>query len=287
MALIQGWLPPTRQNYNLILTVWQIAYPIFGSMQWAVSWYGMGKTSVPSRLNLPGRVAWLTMEVPGFMTLLYHMRTMPALHGVEDLPWQNRVLAGLFVIHYIYRAILFPYLQPSMAPIHVAVWASALLFQVLNGTCLGSWLAAYGPVTQEEWASQSSTLQFVGGIAIFYLGLASNFFHDDELREIRRREQQRQDRLRSQGQAGSIEKHYQIPQAGLFKYMLYPHYLSEWVEWLGFWMAAGFSCVPARAFLLNEVAAMLPRAVNGKKWYAEKFGQDKISKKWAIIPGVW
>lgn len=31
------------------------------------------------------------------MTLLYHMRTMPALHGVEDLPWQNRVLAGLFV----------------------------------------------------------------------------------------------------------------------------------------------------------------------------------------------
>jgi hypothetical protein len=28
MAIIEGWLPPTRENYNLILTVWQIAYPI-------------------------------------------------------------------------------------------------------------------------------------------------------------------------------------------------------------------------------------------------------------------
>lgn len=57
----------------------------------------MGKTSVDSRLNLPGRIGWLTMEVPGFMTLLYLMKTMPVLHGIDDLPWQNKVLAGLFV----------------------------------------------------------------------------------------------------------------------------------------------------------------------------------------------
>lgn len=57
----------------------------------------MGKTSVTSRLNLPGRLGWFTMEVPGFLTLLYMMRTLPAIHGIEDLPWQNKVLAGLFV----------------------------------------------------------------------------------------------------------------------------------------------------------------------------------------------
>lgn len=28
MALIQDWLPPTRDNYNLILTFWQFAFPI-------------------------------------------------------------------------------------------------------------------------------------------------------------------------------------------------------------------------------------------------------------------
>lgn len=66
-------------------------------MQWIIKWYGMGKTSVPSALNIPGRIAWMTMESPGFLTLLYVMRTLPQKVGVEDLPWQNRVLAGLFV----------------------------------------------------------------------------------------------------------------------------------------------------------------------------------------------
>ncbi|KAL7926355.1 3-oxo-5-alpha-steroid 4-dehydrogenase domain-containing protein [Trichoderma austrokoningii] len=290
MSLIEGWYPPTRDNYERLLFWWQIGYPIFGSLQWVVSWYGMGKTSVSSRFNIPGRLAWMTMECPGFLTLLYVMNTLPQKAGVDDLPFQNRVLGGLFVIHYCYRAVLFPFLQPSMSPIHVGVWSLAIGFQVCNALCISSWLSAYGPTTTEAWSSVCSVTQFIFGIGVFYLGLSSNFFHDEELREIRRREQRRQERIRKKagdGQTASVEKHYQIPQAGLFRYMLYPHYLSEWVEWLGFWMAAGWVCAPARAFLVNEIFSMLPRAVNGKKWYMERFGEDKIKKKWAIIPGVW
>ncbi|KAM0451597.1 hypothetical protein ACHAPV_009938 [Trichoderma viride] len=291
MSLIEGWYPPTRENYERLLFWWQIGYPICGSLQWVISWYGMGKTSVSSRFNIPGRLAWITMECPGFLTLLYVMNTLPQKAGVDDLPFQNRVLGGLFVIHYCYRAVLFPFLQPSMSPIHVGVWSLAIGFQVCNALCISSWLSAYGPTTTEAWSSVCSVTQFIFGIGIFYLGLSSNFFHDEELREIRRREQKRQERIRKKaggdGQAASVEKHYQIPQAGLFRYMLYPHYLSEWVEWFGFWMAAGWGCAPARAFLVNEIFSMLPRAVNGKKWYMERFGEDKIRKKWAIIPGVW
>ncbi|POR33928.1 Uncharacterized protein TPAR_05886, partial [Tolypocladium paradoxum] len=296
MAIVQGWLPPTRAHYELILKLWQFAYPAFGSLQWLVKWYGMGKTSTPSRLNVPGRVAWMTMEAPGFLTLLYIMRTLPLEHGIEDLPWQNRVLGGLFVIHYTYRALLFPLLQPSMAPIHVFVWAAAMGFQLVNATCLGSWLAAYGPVTAEAWAAQAPLPQFALGMAVFYAGLAGNFFHDEELREIRRREQRRQERIRrAAGSDGSgsmeakqaAEKHYEVPQAGLFRYMLFPHYFCEWVEWTGFLVAAGWSCAPARAFLVNEIVSMLPRAVRGKAWYVDRFGEEKIGKKWAAIPWVW
>ncbi|KAK0740777.1 3-oxo-5-alpha-steroid 4-dehydrogenase-domain-containing protein [Schizothecium vesticola] len=283
-GLIPNWYPPTRENYETILSLWKW-FPAAASLQWAVSWYGMGKTSSPSRLNLPGRLGWLTMEAPGFLTLLYHMRTLPSqIHPAlvsasgPGLPWQNKVLAALFVMHYTYRAILFPFLQPSIAPLHVLVWAMALGFQLLNGLCLGAWLAAYGPTTQAEWAAQVGTGQFAVGIAVFYVGLAANYFHDDELREIRRRKMRK---------GGAGEGHYEIPTAGLFKVMLFPHYFVEWVEWFGFWMAAGWGCVPARCFLVNEVAAMLPRAVNGKKWYVQKFGEEKISKKWAVIPGVW
>ncbi|KAG5926780.1 hypothetical protein E4U42_002948 [Claviceps africana] len=293
MSLLTGWFPPTRENWELLLVVFRISYPIIALLQLPLSWYGMGKTSVESRLNLPGRVAWMLMEAPGFMTLLYMMRTLPAMHGIEDLPWQNRVLAGLFVIHYVYRALIFPLLQPSMSPIHILVALMALGFQLLNGISIGAWLAAYGPVTDEAWVLQSSVGQFVVGIAIFYLGLASNFFHDEELREIRRTEQRRQERLLGQqpgadgkGSKASVEKHYQIPQAGLFRYVLYAHYFSEWIEWTGFLVAAGWGCVPAWTFLINEVCAMMPRAVKGKKWYVERFGEEKVRRRWAVLPGV-
>ncbi|CCC10866.1 unnamed protein product [Sordaria macrospora k-hell] len=227
VGLIDNWYPPTRENYDLILSLWKW-FPVAASIQWATSWYGMGKTSVTSRLNLPGRIGWLTMEAPGFMTLLYMMRTLPAQRGftLSDLPWQNKVLAGLFVIHYSYRAIAFPFLQPSMAPMHIIVWLSAFGFQIINGTLIGSWLAAYGPTSHAAWAKQLSssfpTLQFTCGIALFYVGLMANYYHDDELREIRRRENRRQERLAKQngqqGQSGKkVEKHYEIPKAGLFK----------------------------------------------------------------------
>lgn len=301
---IQGWMPPNRENWELILKIWQWSFPIFGSLQWFIRWYGMGKTSVSSIFNLPGRIAWLTMESPGFITLIYIMRTLPVQHalasGVKaeeidiDLPWQNKVLAGLFVIHYAYRAVAFPFLQPSIAPMHVLVWLSAICFQLLNATCLGGWLAAYGTMTEQGWHDTVPLAQFALGLLVFYVGLASNYFHDEELREIRRRGIARREKdgdgdadANGSGGEGTKEKnHYSIPQAGLFRYMLYPHYLCEWFEWLGFWTACGFGCAPARAFFFNEIFVMLPRAVNGRRWYIETFGEDRIGKRYAVIPGL-
>lgn len=57
----------------------------------------MGKTSIESRLNLPGKIGWMTMEAPGFITLLYIMNTLPAELGIKELPWENKAMAGLFV----------------------------------------------------------------------------------------------------------------------------------------------------------------------------------------------
>ncbi|KAI8273892.1 hypothetical protein K4K60_010285 [Colletotrichum sp. SAR11_57] len=197
-----------------------------GSMQYLISWYGMGKTSVVSRLNIPGRVAWFLMEAPGFTTMLYIMFTLPGKMGVEDLPWQNKVLAGLFVLHYCYRAVLYPLIQPSMSPIHPAVAFSALGFQLCNATCIGGWLAAYGPTTPAAWERQLGAFgvaQFVAGIGLFYVGLVGNYFHDEELREIRRAEMRRQERIvkeqRAKGVEGkvSVDKHYRLPDALLFR----------------------------------------------------------------------
>ncbi len=133
------------------------------------------------------------------------------------------------------------------------------------------------------------------GMMIWAIGLMGNAFHDDELREIRRsalRNQQKRaieaDDSTGKGKAADkgVDKVYMIPQNGLFSLIFYPHYLCAWLEWAGFWIVGGWGCVPARTFLLNEIATMLPRAVQGKKWYEERFGKEKTAGRKAIIPGI-
>lgn len=87
-------------------------------------------------------------------------------------------------------------------------------------------------------------------------------------------------------EAVSVDKVYMIPKNGLFHYVLYAHYFCEWIEWAGWWMVGGWSCMPARAFFLNEVFAMFPRALHGYHWYVDKFGKDKVGKRKAIVPFV-
>ena len=195
----------------------------------------------------------------------------------------------LKTIHYIYRALISPLiLNPSMSPIHISVWASALGFQLINATCIGGWLGGFGPTTQDEWTGAALRLEL--GLMIFAVGLLGNIYHDDDLREIRRAAARNQERKqKTQGEKGdgkSVDKVYMVPENGLFKLVLFPHYLCEWIEWGGFWMIGGMACVPARTFLINEVATMLPRALDGKQWYVERFGKEKIGSRKAVIPCI-
>ena len=125
---------------------------------------------------------------------------------------------------------------------------------------------------------------------LFALGFLGNIYHDDELREIRRAAARSQQRKQADQQdpkkTTSVDKVYMMPENGLFRLVLYPHYLCEWCEWAGFWMIGGLGCVPARAFLVNEIASMLPRAIRGKQWYINRFGKEKVGDRKAVIPGI-
>jgi 3-oxo-5-alpha-steroid 4-dehydrogenase 1 len=166
------------------------------------------------------------------------------------------------------------------------IWVSAASFQVFNSISIGGWLAGYGPTTDGDWAGRYWAMEI--GLIVWAWGLLGNMFHDDDLREIRRSadRKQRAEAAKSGKPVDGVDKVYMIPKNGLFKYVLFAHYFCEWVEWAGFWMIGGWSCVPARTFLLNEVFTMLPRALNGKRWYEKKFGKDKVGSRKAVIPGL-
>lgn len=239
------------------------------------------------------------MEAPGFITLLYIMFTLPARTGLDHpLPWTNWMMAGMFTVHYLYRALLSPLvLNPSMSPIHPLVWLFAFGFQIVNSISIGSWLAGYGPTRIEDWADRPGWIQL--GMIIWAVGLLGNIYHDDELREIRRtalRKQRQQEKEqddsttreagKGKGKGKGVDKVYLMPQNGLFHFILYPHYVCEWIEWAGFWMVGGLHCVPARTFLFNEISTMTPRALQGKRWYLDRFGADRVGSRTALIPGV-
>lgn len=260
-------------------------------MQWLTDFYPQGKTSVDSRFNIPGKWAWFLMEVPGMLTVLYCMLTIPHLPGTNvpasGLPWANWTMVFCYSVHYLYRAVLSPLvLNPSMSPIHPLVFASAAAWQVCNGLSLGGWLAGYGPTTVHDWAGRLYEIEV--GLVIMGWAFLGNVFHDDDLREIRRAALKRQHAAAAADgkPVAGVDKFYMLPKNGLFHYVLFPHYLCEWIEWAGFCLVGGRYCVPARSFLINEIATMLPRALQGRRWYIEKFGREKVGNRKAVIPGL-
>ncbi|EME44749.1 hypothetical protein DOTSEDRAFT_130290 [Dothistroma septosporum NZE10] len=286
LELIPGLLPPTREQWELISYAWQF-FPIFTAVQWLTDYYPQGKTSNDSKFNLPGKWAWFLMESPGFITVLYCMFAIPERENLIGLPWANWTMAGMFTIHYIYRAVLSPLLlNPSMSPIHPIVFISAFAWQVMNGLSIGGWLGGYGPRTVWDWADHSREIMV--GMIIWGWALLGNMFHDDDLREIRRAalRRQKEQAEKEKRPIDGVEKLYMMPKNGLFHYVLFPHYLCEWIEWGGFWLVGGWNCVPARSFLINEIATMLPRALAGRRWYIEKFGKERVGNRKAVIPGL-
>ncbi|PNS13973.1 hypothetical protein CAC42_6486 [Sphaceloma murrayae] len=285
MTLIPGILPPSRQTYDFVVNTFQY-FPLFTAVQWITDFYPSGKTSIDSALNIPGKIGWAVMETPGLAIVLYSVLTLPAELGIKELPWANYTMAALYVLHYIYRAWVYPLLQPTMSPIHLGTVLSAIAFNIFNGLSIGGFVGGHGAPSQAYWAGSAYRIEI--GMVIWGWSLMGNIFHDDDLREIRRSALRIQkEKAQKEGKAvEGVEKVYMIPKNGLFHYILFPHYFCEWLEWAGFWAIGGLHCVPARTFLFNEIATMLPRALAGKRWYEQKFGKERVGGRKAIIPGL-
>lgn len=204
----------------------------------------------------------------------------------------------LYVIHYINRAIVTPiFVAPSMSPIHVLVSSAMAFFQFMNSSSIGCWLCYNA---QRRAINSSITnvpaimnLFSIIGIILFVGGLAGNITAEWHLFDLRKGAAKR--KARSEGKATvTYDKVYVIPEAkGLYKYVMYPHYSLEWIEWVGYWVLGGawglgwgWPASAAALFVVNEVASMTPRAVDGMKWYEKKFGKKATAKRSAVLPGL-
>ncbi|QRV80913.1 3-oxo-5-alpha-steroid 4-dehydrogenase [Ceratobasidium sp. AG-Ba] len=241
-----------------------------------------------SSLSIDGTIAWILMELPSPVSLLYAYSQENNILSLVDVPTPYTVLPVLFVAHYLNRAIISPLRTPSRSKSHVIVLISATLFNLLNGSLNGTWLGVGARTGKISWSTAPTS--FYTGMAMFGLGLWGNIWHDEVLLQIRK----------SKDHQPGYKPRYAIPYGGLYSLVSFPNYLCEWFEWTGFSLAAtsimtplqqelslghllGISIVPPVLFTLVEIAVMLPRAIRGHEWYHQKFDDyPKIRK--AVIP---
>ena len=164
------------------------------------------------------------------------------------------VLALLFLVHYANRALISPLRTPARSKSHIAVPLAAICFNIVNGSLQGAFLAALAapPGTFSSFGiawfrgnnSVIANWKFWAGVGIWAVGFVSNIWHDEILLDIRRDKKPSGSEKRSaldkeNGRPIKETKpHYAIPYGGLYAVISYPNYFSEWIEWLGFAMAA-------------------------------------------------
>lgn len=244
--------------YLTLLTIW-------GMLALVAAVYLFIRPAPYGRHHRPGfgpalnaRLAWLVMEAPSplGMVLFFVLGNRPA--NVVAL-----VFLALWLVHYVYRAFVYPWLLPEGArPMPLMVVVSGVFFNNVNAYLNGCWLFVLGPARAPAWLGSPAFL--LGGGA-FFAGLVVHVLADRDLRRLRRR---------SGGQRA-------VPTGRLFALVSCPNYAGEIVEWTGFALATWSP--GALVFALWTVANLLPRAVQHHAWYRRHF-PDYPADRRALLP---
>jgi 3-oxo-5-alpha-steroid 4-dehydrogenase 1 len=250
---------------------------------------------------IPGINSWIVMELVSPLSFAYTLVTSPLSISVPpaSLAHPATLLSALYILHYLNRSLISPFRISSRSKSHISVPLSAISFNVVNGCLMGTYLSS--PSARSFLANAYSRPSFYVGLTLWALGFAGNIIHDEILLNIRRKSKAK-GKVKDLGQVkegtGTTE-YYGIPHGLLYEYISYPNYFCEWIEWLGFAIAAApipelytlppssysSSLSPPYIFLLSEVLLMFPRAWKGHKWYHARFPEYPARRK-AVIPFI-
>ncbi|KAI9270437.1 3-oxo-5-alpha-steroid 4-dehydrogenase-domain-containing protein [Phascolomyces articulosus] len=267
--VIEWWRDP--QIYNAAVKIYALLPPLFTpTLFWVDAPYGRFAGSLFFDWSLSGKWAWSIME--GVSPVIYTLSMLLVAPQQVD-QWQPSqvLLYGLWMIHYINRAIIHPLRAPSMAPIHTIAFISAVLINILNGYTNGVWNARH--------SFSLSTPNVALGLGLWVTGFSINVYHDSILFNLRRTKKKNKE-------TNQPQQRYFIPKGGLFDYVSCPNYLGEVVEWTGFAILTSGS-YPALAFAATTFGNLVPRGKRAHAWYQNQFKKEYPSSRKAIVPYIF
>ncbi|KAH7906644.1 3-oxo-5-alpha-steroid 4-dehydrogenase-domain-containing protein [Hygrophoropsis aurantiaca] len=283
--------------YDTVRKWFFIIPPIVCPVQFLINApFGRFAPSNDSIMVVDGIKSWIIMELVSPITFVYTILKSPLSKNASHLSGPQIFLASLFLIHYLNRALISPLRTPSRSKSHIIVPLSAVSFNLVNGALMGAYISS--PAATTFLAEAFERPLFWVGISLWSAGLVGNILHDEILLNIRRNAKAKGKGKSDDHGDKQPKEHYAIPHGYLYSYISYPNYFCEWIEWLGFALAAApmppltsFAAVmndiqPPWLFFLSEVLLMISRAYKGHKWYHQKFpGYPKERK--AVIPFIF
>ncbi|KAH9844672.1 3-oxo-5-alpha-steroid 4-dehydrogenase family protein [Teratosphaeria destructans] len=309
--------------YTTLLQIFQWG-PLASIPQWLSDYHPCGKFSRRTGANVPGRLAWFLMESVGPWHMLWILSSLAPNHAITELRlaaglylvhYLNRAVVGpLFV-----APSMSPVGMELLCIVSFHNWYNtAILAPWIAGARTYDIEGYPGLKTTAIAASERTIDRAIPyiGIALFGVGMLNNIRAERRLWRMRR--QQAQDQ--SKGGAVSYAKVYVLPpNDGLFRSTLCPHYFWEWVEWFGYvlvgtavrsttpvtaprpsiklapwlepvaalaWRAGIPLPLAPLAYVLIFVSVMLPQARRSLRWYRQKFGDEGVAGRSAVVPGV-
>jgi len=255
------FLSSLAQYHETVGLVWFItAFPIFFILYFIMDApFGRLQGSLSFFLLSP-KLGFFLFEFPALIMLpVYYY------YGRKD--FANTVVLGLWLVHYINRAIVYPLLITTKKKnMGVATVIAGILFQCVNCYLLG--MRFFGYTHHKEPLITNYNFSFWNGLGMFWVGFFINLHSDHILRELRRK---------STG--------YVIPRGGFFEYVSCANYFGEIVEWCGFAIIA--NTFESYVFVLWVVANLLPRARSSHQFYLRTFGNKYPKNRKILFPYLW
>ena len=250
----------SRATYDaLVMGIFAAGVVTFVSLFFVVAPYGRHERAGWGP-TLPDRLGWMVMESPSL--IWFSILFFSGKHHGEAAPL---VLWAMWALHYTNRTLVYPLRTKTKGKrMPVVIVAMALAFNVTNATANASWIGDLGAYPK-TWVVHPA---FIGGVALFALGMFVNMDADRRLFSLRK----------------PGDTSYKIPHGGLYERVSCPNYLGEIVEWTG-WAIASWSLGGA-AFAFYTIANLAPRAASNHAWYRQKFS-DYPPRRKALIPFVW
>jgi len=249
-----------EQTFNFIVWAWILLALIMVAPQLKITAPYGRHTSKKWGSLMDNRIGWTIME--GISPIAFGFFFLSGPVEKSSPMW---CFFFLWTLHYLNRGFVFPWrTRTSGKKMPIAIVASAVLFNVINGSVNGYYLGYLSETYPESWWSDPRMML---GLGLFLAGAFINLQSDNRLLN-----------LREPGETG-----YKIPRGGLFSYISCPNHFGEIIEWIGFAIMAWN--LPAFSFAIWTAANLIPRAISHHQWYKKQF-EDYPERRYAVIPGL-